>query len=106
MQIDSMKATKAIKKVIDAHKAVNDAFDTLESALGVQPDFGFFNECWKAMEASLKAVSIAVGDKDNWISWFVYENDYGRGALKAGYDGKLKKIRTVKGLVRLIEERQ
>ena len=96
--------TKAIKKAIDAHKAASDAFDKLESALGVQPDFGFFNECWKAMEASLKAVSIAVGDKDDWISWFAYDNDYGREALKAGYGDNLKSIRNVKGLIWLIEE--
>lgn len=94
----------AVKKAVEAHKAASDAFDTLQNALGVQPDFGFFDECWKAMEASLKAVSIAVGDEQDWISWYAYDNDYGREALKAGYDGKLRRIRNVKGLVRLIEE--
>lgn len=94
----------AVKQAVEAHKSVSDAFDKLEEALGVRVDSGFFNPYWKAMEALVGAVSIAVGDEQDWISWYIYDNEYGEKGLKAGYDGKLKKIGSIKAVVRLIEE--
>ncbi len=46
--------------------------------------------------------------KDNWISWWVWENGMGKGKMKAGYYGKTKIIKTVEDLWWLIceEEKQ
>lgn len=46
--------------------------------------------------------------KDNWISWWVWENGMGKDKMKAGYDGKTKIIKTVEDLWWLIceEEKQ
>ena len=94
----------AVKKAVEAHKSASDNFDKLEEALGVRSDSGFFNVYWKDMEALVEAVSIAVGDEQDRISWYIYDNEYGEKGLKAGYAGKLKKIGSIKALVRLIEE--
>ena len=40
----------------------------------------------------------------NLKNWYIYDNDCGKRALEAGYDNKLKQIRTVNQLVLLIEE--
>jgi hypothetical protein len=34
----------------------------------------------------------------DWIEWFIYENDFGKGNLEAGYDGNMKPIVTIKDL--------
>ena len=94
----------SVKKVIEAQKSVSEAFDKLEEVLGVRSDSEFFNTYWKAIELCIEAVSIAVGDEQDWISWYIYDNEYGKKKMKAGYDGKLKKIGAIKDLVKLIEE--
>jgi len=43
------------------------------------------------------------GDKYQWISWYVYDNDWGKGGLKANNPGeKGKKIDTYKKLYDMI----
>lgn len=44
--------------------------------------------------------------KDNWISWWVWENELGKGKRSAGYDGKIKAIKTIDDLIRLIEQEE
>lgn len=94
----------AVKKAVEAQRSASEAFDKLEEVLGVRADSEFFNPYWKAMGECVEAVSIAVGDEQDWISWYIYDNEHGEKGMKAGYDGKLKKIGSIKALVRLIEE--
>ena len=49
------------------------------------------------------AVSLLVGDENNWIEWFVYDNDCGRKGLEAGIKDNLSVIDSVEKLVKLIE---
>ena len=46
--------------------------------------------------------------KDNWISWWVWEADMGESETikKAGYDKKIKNIKTVDDLIWLIEQEE
>lgn len=56
------------------------------------------------LDSYIALLSESVGDDDNWIDWFVWENGFGKKKLQAGYDGKEKKICNVDQLLELIEE--
>ena len=52
----------------------------------------------------IKAIAELAGDKDQWIYWYIYENDFGRKEMEAGFDGKMKRIKSTRDLLNLIEE--
>jgi hypothetical protein len=41
-------------------------------------------------------------NKDSWIDWYIYENDFGKKCLEAGYDNKVRKINTFEDLYNLM----
>lgn len=46
----------------------------------------------KFIDDYIKVVEIALGDENNWFSWFVFENDFGKKKLKVKVDNKWYKI--------------
>lgn len=56
------------------------------------------------LDSYIEVLSRLVGDSFTWIDWFVFENDMGASGLKAGYDNKEKRIKTLDDLWWLIEE--
>jgi len=45
---------------------------------------------WNVFELNLEILSIAVDDVDNWITWFVYDCDFGKNKniVQVTIDGK------------------
>lgn len=99
-----MNKEKIINKLLADHKNISDAWDALAKVVGMDYESALGRATWFAFDNYVSAVSAAVGDDGDWISWFIHENDCGQRAMQAGYDGKLKKVKTVKDLVKLIEE--
>jgi hypothetical protein len=66
---------------------------------GIAIDYSYDIEC-----AYIKLVSELAGDTGAWISWYIDENDFGRKKYEAGYDGKMKQIKSTRDLLNLIEE--
>jgi len=56
------------------------------------------------IDSYIKLLSQSVGDCDNWVEWFVFENDMGDNHMMAGYDDKETRIRNLDDLWSLIEE--
>lgn len=52
----------------------------------------------------MRLLSESVGDTQNWIYWFVFEDGFGANGYEAGYDGGTTPIKTVDDLWQLIEE--
>ena len=62
-----------------------------------------FDAIWRMFDAYTEALSVALGDKNEWLMWYWTENDMGAAGMQAGYHGKLRKIKDVRGLLWLIE---
>ena len=60
-----------------------------------------YTAIWTAFDGLLKHL-----DKSGWLSWFIYDNDYGKAgrAAKVGERMKFKPIRTPMQLAELITE--
>ena len=50
----------------------------------------------KFIDDYIKVVEIAMCDEDNWYSWFVFDNDFGRKKFKAITKNHLFKIDTAR----------
>ena len=52
----------------------------------------------------IRLLSESVGDDSDWswVSWFVFDNEFGKRGLEAGFDGKMAKITSVDELWDLI----
>jgi len=55
------------------------------------------------VDAYIRLMSLSADDTEEWISWYIWENDFGRHALKAGHGDEMHQIRAVSDLWRLIE---
>ena len=106
--LTSEEKIKILRKLICHHQGVDEVFDKVEKSLGVSfsESSDFYNTVWTAIEMGIEAVSAFMGDESNWLTWHIYDNDCGKNHLEAGYDGKRKKICSVKDLLELIEEGQ
>jgi len=98
---EAMEMLKAWKKT---HANLSAMFDKLFEAVGPIHDSILYETVWKSFDQHTRALSAALGDSDDWLAWYFGENDMGANAYEAGYDGKLRKIKTLEDLYRLIEQ--
>ena len=54
------------------------------------------------IDAYIWAVELALGDEDNWFSWFVFENDFGAKGLNVIIDGVKTAITDAKTLYEVV----
>lgn len=93
--IEIMTELVSIKEDMDS---VNKAFRKLD------PDFNFFS-LGRAETLIVKTLALSVGDteKDSWISYWLYENDCGKGTcLVTEKDGTNVPIKTIEDLWNII----
>jgi len=94
-QIDEL--TQNIDVIVEAYKRL-DSVCAAANELGAMDYEGkLFKSIWKSFEDLLGMI-----DGDYWISWYIYDNDCGKSAMKAGKVGKTKPIRTSRQLAQLI----
>jgi len=55
------------------------AFD----AIGLSIESDLQHSLWSTFDDYLDLVSIVVGDKSEWLAWYVFENNSGTGGLTA-----------------------
>lgn len=58
----------------------------------------------KFIDEYIMILSELIGDESDWVSWYVFTNDFGKKKMKAAIKGnKLKTIDTPEKLLKLIE---
>jgi hypothetical protein len=94
------KAFKAIEQFHLENELANEAVKTFCASSHAVCDIGCH-----LYDQYINLLASVVGDKGNWISWYVFENDFGRGGLTAGMkdDKKMVKVDTLKKLYNFIK---
>ena len=54
-------------------------------------------------QISIELLSFTVGDKNDWIGWYVFDNEMGKRGMVAGFKDKLEKVDTVDKLYNVIK---
>lgn len=81
-----------------------ESFHNSIDVLMLCPDSPVYQAGEVALEAYTRLVKKIVGDTDDWLGWYRFENDMGSKAMEAGYPGKMIPIITVKDLLEVIEQ--
>lgn len=95
-----MLSLKEFKKGIAVIKELHEKRDKIDkifsSIMDGYPIFTLFD---KAEDVHLEFLKeLMGGDESDWISWFVYENDFGKSKFTISYDGNTHIIDTVEKL--------
>jgi len=88
---------KQLKMIIDSHVALGIATDNAVKAGCLDVNGPLFDAVWRGFE---RVVSVV--DDDEWISWFVYDNELGKKGLSVIINEKKMKVNTVKALLKII----
>ena len=102
--IDREDTLSLLREWTKHHQALQSLMDGIQATIGLNPDGPMFDTVWKVFDAYTNTLSVEVGDYGGWLEWHCVENDMGAKALTAGYDKKLRKIKTLVDLARLVEE--
>lgn len=100
-----MKDYKLLKSYINEIKFIYDSFDTLNKVLGMGPDNIIYEFAFKLVDPLVKLLDLYY-ESDNWIEWYVYDNNFGTAELDAVYNENTRKIENIEDLITLIKERQ
>jgi hypothetical protein len=86
------------------HAVVEKMMNSIKTSIGLDPEGPMFDAVWKLFDAYTGALTVEIGDASGWMEWYQLENDMGAKGMAAGYDGKLRKIKTLAHLYSLIAE--
>lgn len=78
-------------------------FVPIIEAMQLAPESPACEAVWLLQAELTTATSARIGDHWDNLSWYALENDFGKSKREAGPPGKMRKIRTLKDLLWLIE---
>jgi hypothetical protein len=88
-----------LDRIVADYKNLETNCDAAHAAGCLDIDGNLFKAIWVSHETLLK-----LSGQYEWISWFLYENEYGSKKLQAGCGGSLRKIKNTRDLAKLIVE--
>ena len=95
---------KDMKKLKKLHRDADKVYDNLVKMFG---GYIFESPLYEAMYSgityAMNLISEKYGDTSEWLSWYIYENEWGKKKMEAGESGKLKPITNLKDLWELME---
>lgn len=92
-----------VQKVVDRHAAISDVFDDLGRIVGCCAESPLFDGVWDVFELLIETTSALIGDKCEWLAWYINENGSGAKRYEAGFDGQMRRIGSVDDLLWLID---
>jgi len=96
-----------IEDLIKKINKIEKASDNLSKSVGSNPESEIFKALYLFVDPMIDYVKKDIGDVDDWLNWYIWENDCGKSKLKASASKsqKLKPIEDVDDLLELINEK-
>ena len=90
-----------VNGIVTDYRRLDNACDAALKAGAMDPSGPLHDAIWRTFSGMLERI-----DVDDWITWFIYENECGKKAMEAKGCGKrgLTPIKTPRHLARLIVE--
>lgn len=84
---DFLKASNALKEFMNEQDKLDDVIKVISPSSTGVVEFGN-----SFIDDYIRVVEIALDDKSEWFSWFVFENNFGESKMIVTVDGKEYKI--------------
>lgn len=94
--------TKAlIESLVECHQAGEVARLQAAKAIGCRPENPLFDAMSKMETLAIESVAKLIGDKGEWLDWFILENDCGKRGMQCsvGSTDEMKAIHTIDDLL-------
>jgi len=88
-----------IKEIICKYLDLSEKCSAAEAAGVLDPEGKLFTSIWSTFDAMLEII-----DPNDWISWYIFDNDCGKKKMEAGHGDVLNEITTPRQLAKLIVE--
>ena len=72
----------SLKDRIEDIQKISDEFEAVTGPMELTPESPILDSFYSVMEMSIELLSEAVGDKDGWIEYFVYDCEFGKNPLE------------------------
>ena len=78
------------------------SMELMYSVFGSNPEGPFQDGIYGLFDMAIDGVAKAIGDEDDWLSWFIYDNEWGKKEYEAGYEPKVK-IKSIEDFVTILD---
>lgn len=106
MNVDDEQAKQLIKEFIGLKAVVDDAYDQMRALTGMSPESPLGRVIYQTLDAYLQTLQRLIDPDNDWLDWFVWENDCGKQGLSAGYGDKMTPINSLDDLIELMKTAQ
>ena len=96
-KLDAIRGWELRRKDMDSKIA------QLEDLLGIAPESPFLDAIRRIQEQDRIMTSQIVGDDDEWLDWYCYENSFGADGMTAIVNGRESTVKNVEELLEMIE---
>ena len=93
------KWTAKIDKIVGAYKNLSAACADAHHAGCLDVDGKLQTAIWKSFDVLMDHI-----DQQEWLEWYIYDNDCGAAEREAGFDEVVNTIKTSRDLAKLIVE--
>ena len=98
--MDKEQFIKLMSEIIKYNKKLDELYKSVDDLFG-----GCDTLMYKtSMDGIIKVISEIVGDKDEWIFWYMYDNNYGMGDDAVFIDGKYISVKLIEDLWEVIQK--
>jgi hypothetical protein len=91
--------TAKIDKIVGNYKELSAACDVAHAAGCLDMDGKLHTAIWESFNVLMDYV-----EQSDWLEWYIYDNDCGAAAMKAGFDKGVNPIKNSRDLAKLIVE--
>ena len=94
-----------VNALVAHYRKLTKTFDALDDLMGSSPDSEIYTVVWAGFEAYTKAVSVAIGDNFDYVSWYIWDNSCGKRGLEVSWNnGNVRVfVKTAKDLIKVID---
>ena len=98
---------KLLEEWSNYHAKITEVYDAFTFLFGADSECKALTPMWDMFNSYTDLVAKQVGDEDNWLAWFAWDNYFGDSKLEAGATNwkKPRPIKTLKDLLDLIENK-
>lgn len=89
-----------LKNFLDTAKANQRRRYQIIDQLNINPESILLDD--SVIDQYQRLIELLLGDTSGWISWYIYDNDFGIKGMEAGLHNRLESITTPEQLLELI----
>lgn len=91
-----------IQKLQRRLEKANKSMEMMYAVFGRNPEGPFQDGIYGLFDMAIDGVAKAIGDDSDWLSWFIYDNDWGKKGYEAGYKPMVK-VKSIEDFVTMME---